>query len=519
MRAHTALFAVLVMGSGCFQAAPMVGAEASLKVCVADTLEERLDQPLRRCTKQGALEVTLAFGTAAKGELPVRTIRLSNLGDTNVTLKSIDIGAGLFTLAAPPMPHELTVGDTLDVFVTFDTTIRGSTSTTVTIVSTDALADVLSVNVSGAIAGSTTGTTGAPDGGHQLQGDAGVSNGPIEAHDAGTAWGTILSLPFQVTDAEFSRALNTLVVVSENPNAVQLIDGTTGTIRSVALGAPPHAVSLSPDGHRAVIGHDGGLTLVDLDSTTVTATLPARCDVFDVVYGANTSAGAYAYVYPANETRNGLTIVNLSTGAETISNEALSVGHHTIARLHPLSGVVYQVPTVTSPARLERFSIQDPLKPKWLYDTRFGQSTETCGNFWFGEGGEKLYSRCAELFTATQPLTTNPLYAGSLVGIKAVRWLDDSIAANALVVIRGSTNIFSDPLGVYDVEVRLIERTFQNPIRTDELPSFPGTRFPSHGRFVFWNSAASRYLVLAQGDDAARATNKWALLVHDEVKP
>ena len=74
-----------------------------------------------------------------------------------------------------------------------------------------------------------------------------------------------VALPHDVIDAEFSKTLNRIVMVGNYPaNALYLYDPASGTEQQQALSAIPIAVSISPDGLTAAVGHDATITVVDL---------------------------------------------------------------------------------------------------------------------------------------------------------------------------------------------------------------------------------------------------------------
>jgi len=88
---------------------------------------------------------------------------------------------------------------------------------------------------------------------------------------------SVTPFPFKIKDAEFSSSLNAIVAVSESPNQLHIYRPDTNELVSVNLQVPPFCVSVSPDGHSAVVGHNGWISHVDLDSATALMSHAATC--------------------------------------------------------------------------------------------------------------------------------------------------------------------------------------------------------------------------------------------------
>ena len=71
---------------------------------------------------------------------------------------------------------------------------------------------------------------------------------------------TIPMIRFRVIDAEYSKQLDRIVMVSSEPNQLHIYDPVTAEDMAVDLPLTPAAVSVSPDGRYAAVGHDAWIS-------------------------------------------------------------------------------------------------------------------------------------------------------------------------------------------------------------------------------------------------------------------
>ncbi|MDZ7778184.1 MAG: hypothetical protein U5L09_22455 [Bacteroidales bacterium] len=98
----------------------------------------------------------------------------------------------------------------------------------------------------------------------------------------------------------------------------------------------PTCLSISPDGETAAVGHDGQITLVDLDPLSIVKTTSVSRQAFDIVL----SSENWAYVFPEKDQWEKIRCVDLDTEIETESTGNL-IYENTRARLHPSGKYIY----------------------------------------------------------------------------------------------------------------------------------------------------------------------------------
>ncbi len=317
--------------------------------------------------------------------------------------------------------------------------------------------------------------------------------------------GTITMLPHRVVDAEYSRSLNRIVTVSASPNQLHLYDPVAKVILSLALSVVPTTVALSLDGQFAAVGHDGWISYVQLSPLTLVKTLPVSCDVIDLVLSTN----GYVHAFPRINQWTKIRTLNLTTGLETMSSGS-SINAGTVAKLHPSGTVAYGANNGLSPSDIEKYSLANGTAVR-LYDSPYHGDHPMCGDLWITDIGDRIFTRCGNVFRSSTTQSMDMVYAGSLAGMSLVEHLDHSTTAGKVVAI--SENGFSSTVQA-DTKVRLYEDAFLGFLSEVTLPKFMiGTAsHATHGRFVFFNSTGTAHFVLVQVDPTANAQLDWGVV-------
>jgi hypothetical protein len=219
-----------------------------------------------------------------------------------------------------------------------------------------------------------------------------------------------VALPHDLVDAAYSKALDAVISVSGLPTpALNVYELSTGTTRSVALATPPSALSLSPDSLRAVVGHDGAVSVVDLAGQP---TVVAR-------HGVSLAVGALLFDSPGRAhvfgdrrfNHNPIHALDLATGMETRSlHLAYGVVH---AALHPAGGRLYYANRGVSPDDIFRMDLLGAV-PAAPLDSPYHGEHAMCGRVWPASNGNRLYTGCGNTFTSSSVTTEDMLYAGAL---------------------------------------------------------------------------------------------------------
>jgi hypothetical protein len=224
---------------------------------------------------------------------------------------------------------------------------------------------------------------------------------------------TRTTLSHDVVDAEYSAALDAIVMVSAQPtHSLYVYDTATGAEREVRLNRVPTAVSVSLDGQTAAVGHDALITVVELadagqpgaPSPTV---LNVSADVFDLVLDGR----GFVHAFPRTDQWVEAHSVEIATNIEQLGAGSLRAGSR--AKLHPAGDFVYTADTDLYPSDITKFDIRSGAADR-IYDSPYHGEYAMCGSLWLKQDGAVVYTKCGNTFRTSTTQSQDLLYNGRL---------------------------------------------------------------------------------------------------------
>lgn len=309
----------------------------------------------------------------------------------------------------------------------------------------------------------------------------------------GTA-ATIYPLTYRAADAEYSDALERIIMVSASPNQLHLYDPVAHTEKIVDLVLAPTSVSVAPDGLTAAVGHDAWVTHVDLANGAVLKTYEVSADALDVVLGGN----KYAYVFPRHDQSAHIRSINLETGVET-SHTGSTINAGTLAKLHPGGKAIYGADNGSSPSDIEKYSIVNGTA-EYEYDSPYHGDYPMCGDLWMSEDGLRIFTKCGNVFRSSELQSEDMLYNGSLKELNAIRHLAHSSEARRVVAIADYSIYYVTIAN--DTEIQVYNYDYLTIESRIKLPTFVvgSHTYTGHGKFVFFNKDGSKFFVVLEAD-------------------
>jgi hypothetical protein len=312
------------------------------------------------------------------------------------------------------------------------------------------------------------------------------------------------TLSHDVVDAEYVRRLDAIVMVSTYPaNALHFYDVAQGIEHHVPLDMAPTAVSVSPDGRFAAVGHDARITHVDLDSivagTPVTKRLDVSTRVSDLVLDDR------GYVHVLSDVQRGARSVAVATNVETAGDATLH--ERSRARLHPSGDYLYAATTAVSPDDIIKHDVRGG-DVKLMYDSPYHGDYQMCGNAWFEEDGASIYTACGNTFRASTTQAQDMTYAGRLpltaswYGPYRIQSLSQSGAVREVALLEQGMSECSASSSAASCYSHLAVFASDTLARTAVYSLAPVTvesgTFPQRGMFVFHRSDGLRRYVISQ---------------------
>lgn len=223
-----------------------------------------------------------------------------------------------------------------------------------------------------------------------------------------------VALPHNIIDAEFNKPLNKIVMVASYPaNALYVYDVATGTETQQLLNRLPTAVSISPDGLTAAVGHDALITVVDLVTLGQPgAPPPILLNVSAVVFDVILDGRGYVHALPRVDQWVAVHTVHIATNTELFSTgRSLRAGSR--GRLHPSGDYIYDANNGLSPDDIEKWDIRGGAAIG-MYDSPYHGDYGMCGNLWFNEPGSTIYTACGNTFRSSEVQAQDMVYTGAL---------------------------------------------------------------------------------------------------------
>lgn len=312
------------------------------------------------------------------------------------------------------------------------------------------------------------------------------------------------SLGHDVIDAEFSAAMNAIVTVGSYPqNAIYVYDVANGVESAQLLGKPPTAVSVSPDGLTAAVGHDASISVVDLSAVgDAGAPAPAVLNVGIPVHDLALDGNGHVYAVPIHEQGDTIRSVDIAT-----NTEQQTPGFVERIRMQPGAQYLYGAPAMV-PSELNKWDVSSGVA-SFLYSWQYFSEHTSCMDFWFNESGDRIYTVCGETFSANADPAQDLIYAGTipLTGAATsldtrIRSLSHSAAGNEIALIEWDSFdcAIGPPYGPCYTRLAYFDDALYN--RTAIYGIGPvtigGAPYAQRGRYVFHDGQSSRKLLISE---------------------
>ncbi len=341
-----------------------------------------------------------------------------------------------------------------------------------------------------------------------------VNDGKVDSAPAKvviTAHRALTRLGYDVIDAEYSDALDRLIMVSASPNRLHIYNPEVGTEQTVDLSAIPTSVSVSPNGKYAAVGHNQSISYVNLSAATLDKTLNVATDVGDIVLAGN----GYVHAFP-KEAEEGAIVrihsVSIATGTDTEHSGITAISGGIRAVLHPSGESMYGVRTSQYLTEaLEKYTISSGVAA-YAYDSIYNGEPPLCGNLWLTQDGADIFTACGDVFRTGTTQQNDMIQRTTLGQLTRIRYLDDHKGKKLLAVIPGalSSNGNTDAVLQYynSIDLSLIVAL--------PLPQFVEQNqvYTGHGRYVFFKQSGDVVHIILQADASAGIENDYSVITY-----
>ena len=224
-----------------------------------------------------------------------------------------------------------------------------------------------------------------------------------------------LPLGYRLEGAAYSRHLGALLLLSEEPAELHILNVQTNEESVVPLRQPGLTVAIDPvTGSTAAIGHDGWISLVDLAAGAVTREYPVGTDARSLAWGEN----GFLYVF-----------------GEFSRQPALNL------RLRDGRWTKTPAETATCAPGRKQPNAESLVLCGKRWSTATGElvaqsvSSALLGKFWFNALGDQLITNTSELRRSTGNPADDFTVLGTLDQSGSLRWAEQSLWHRTLAVV------------------------------------------------------------------------------------
>ncbi len=312
------------------------------------------------------------------------------------------------------------------------------------------------------------------------------------AQDAAGALSDQNPLSFKPVAADYSKALDNVVMVSTSPNELHLYNPLTQADQIIPLAYNPLSVSVSPDGLFAAVGHNRYVSYVDLQGLKVSKLIPVSMSADTILLAGN----GYAYTFSSQV---GLFLstnaysVQLSTGTLTAFSATA-----TSPRLYSDGNFIY----------LGGSGKLDISKGPATLVTNSSYTGVNGTNIWLSEDGVRLITSTGNAYFTSVVPSQDLTADGSLSAATSVAWAANSENQHETAVLLGDS--YSSPAANTQLQI-YADKGLQLQQQL-AMPGFSvgGTSYASHGRFVFWNAAETKLFAFTEADSTSGLLSDYA---------
>ena len=325
-----------------------------------------------------------------------------------------------------------------------------------------------------------------------------------------------VQLSHDVIDAKYSRALDSIVMVSANPsNALYVYNTNTKVEVSQPLSAVPTAVTLGPSGLDAAIGHAASITYLNLMALTQpNPPQPVQLNVSAPVFDLALDGNGNVHSVPPGNSWTWIHSINIATNVETLSTggtQGVAFGGSHV-RLQPGTQFVFTSDHYSSAGGLTKWDVSTGVAD-YVFDYAQGSSS-ACGNLWFADDGVTFYSACGSVFSTADLVPfgaatlgalpvgrTNFYEDGDLSALgDSLMSVDESDSAKEILAVEAAyfTCNFALLPAECMTEVNTYDSTSLLPTGQYSLPSLTvaGQSYLQRALFAFHSSNGTRRMVL-----------------------
>jgi len=329
----------------------------------------------------------------------------------------------------------------------------------------------------------------------------GILSLPVHVASSSTILPEVIKIEGIVTDAEYNHEAGIMAICTKTPNTLIIRNTETNESTIIPLNKIPGCISLSEDGHKAIIGYtEPYVSYVDIDTRQITRDYSIDCIPYDIV----TDITGWCYITPSSGAWVNIRNLNLSTGEliETIGFNWSLIYEKTQIRKRPGKPILVGTRTNLTPSGILILDISSGI----VNETFTYYHTEM-GKFWISSDGTRLYDGFGSVwvlpeYDAQYHPSSPQLYGEIESELENISAFDECPALNSIFVSSSHYDYSQGYTTVYSPVIEQFNASSLNRIRTFSVsPVFVTengirTLYETRPVFVFVNNVGSNLYVL-----------------------
>jgi hypothetical protein len=271
--------------------------------------------------------------------------------------------------------------------------------------------------------------------------------------------GQTTALDFRPLAAEYSLALDRIVMISAGPNQLHIYDPNANTDVTVALANTPLSLSVGPDGLHAAVAYSASVDYIALQSGTIERNYAVVVSggAYNYLPGKVVLGADYLYVVPGYG--GPTSSINLSSGS--VSTTSFNYGSG--GRYNSATKAIYALQNGLSPNDLNRYDVSGgPIAG--VTDSVYHGDFLMCGNVWFSPDEGRIYTGCGTAFKASTDTAKDRRYVGALSGLSTIQAFSESAAIHRIAAVPWATDVLYGSSSLNEGEVRLLDSEYLNQV-------------------------------------------------------
>ncbi|GHU72046.1 hypothetical protein FACS189413_14580 [Bacteroidia bacterium] len=316
----------------------------------------------------------------------------------------------------------------------------------------------------------------------------------------------IRALEGNIVDATFDKSTNTLYYATSTPNKLVAYDVANRTVlHEVTLSKVPTCLSITEDVTKAVVGHGGMVSVVNLIDYAA-STIDINGTVYDIAFGDADWACYTLEMSGYSYTR----WVNATTGAKSETNGSHSLYDGSIIKKVPTQPYIVATMRGYSPSGF--YTLDASTKTLKSY------SHMDLSDFWFSEDGQYTFSLNGNIYRTSNAINSNDTFDANVNSIGRLSipttsyfnpfCVEHSLLAHTIWAISNANSYYeSGNSSIYQFDDN--DFSFQKSYFYSDLyqPDAQTAAYEVQAQYIFANGAGTELSVLRKGTN----NNSWSI--------